>query len=80
MIVQVNKRNIQLAAEIHSISWKASDQEFCTRQFIDLHTVEHQEKYLHKGIDNGKQFYMLVKELILLVLVPLKSFLLKTYR
>ena len=62
MIIEVNDKNINMAAEIHSLTWKDSHKTFCSPEFIALHTVENQEKYLHKEIENGKRFYMLIKD------------------
>ena len=47
MIVPVNKENISLAAEIHSISWRESHRSFCKEDFINLHTTEHQQEYIY---------------------------------
>lgn len=59
MIVPVNKDNISLAAEIHSISWRESHRSFCKEDFINLHTTEHQQEYIAEKIKNGSKFYML---------------------
>lgn len=31
---------------IHSISWKESHSKFCNKEFVELHSVEHQKAYL----------------------------------
>lgn len=53
MIVPVNKENISLAAEIHSISWRESHRSFCKEDFINLHTTEHQQEYIYEITDCG---------------------------
>lgn len=60
MFELVTEKNIELAAEIHSISWKESHKSFCSEEFIQAHTVERQKKYIEKEIECGKQFYILV--------------------
>jgi len=59
MIVPVNKENISLAAEIHSLSWRESHRSFCKEDFINLHTTEHQQEYIAEKIKNGSKYYML---------------------
>ena len=46
MIIKVSEKNIQQAAEIHSISWKDSHKDFCNKESIEKHTVENQRIYL----------------------------------
>ncbi len=43
-IVPVTEENISDAARIHSISWQESHRSFCGEDFIEKHTVEHQNK------------------------------------
>ena len=62
MIIEVNENNIYDAAMIHSESWIDSHKQFCSREFIEQHTVEHQIKYLRNEIQNGKKLYMLVED------------------
>ena len=59
MIVSVNQENINIAAEIHSISWRESHRSFCREDFINLHTTEHQQKYIAEKMKKGSKFYML---------------------
>lgn len=61
MIVKVNDSNITLAAKIHSESRKQSHRSFCSNDFVQQHTVEHQEKYLCGEIQAGKEIYMLAE-------------------
>jgi GNAT superfamily N-acetyltransferase len=61
MIIEVSDDKITLAAKIHSESWKESHKSFCRIDFIEQHTVEHQEEYLRSEIKSGKKVYMLVE-------------------
>lgn len=63
MIVKVDETNIYDAAVIHSESWKDSHKDFCAFEFIEKHTVLHQEKYLKQEIQSGKDVYMLVRKI-----------------
>ncbi len=62
MIVPVDLTNIIQAAAIHSISWKESHRDFCSHDFIELHTIEHQQKYLYKKMQSGSKLYMLIED------------------
>ena len=57
----VTKENIDIAAEIHSISWKESHKTFCSEEFVQAHTKERQRQYIEKEIKCGKQFYIIDK-------------------
>lgn len=61
MIIQVSNETIEKAAEIHSISWKDSHKDFCSRDFIEKHSVEHQMTYLLNEIKFGKEIFMLLE-------------------
>ena len=62
MIICVNKQNIMDAANIHSISWKESHKDFCTPEFIEIHSPERQLKYMSDKMNNGTKFFMLIDE------------------
>ena len=62
MIIAVNDINLAQAAEIHSISWKESHRAFCSPDFIEMHSPQHQEEYLREKLANGSTLYMLVEE------------------
>ena len=57
----LTEQNIEIAAKIHSITWKESHKSFCTEKFVQAHTWERQKQYIEKEIDDGKQFYILDK-------------------
>ena len=59
MIVEVNDTNIRQAAYIHSVSWKDSHRSFCKPDFVEAHTPERQEKYLHGKTENGSKIFMI---------------------
>ncbi len=59
IIVTVTEENIFDVARIHSISWQESHRSFCSEDFIEKHTVEHQKEYISRKIENGSNFYLL---------------------
>lgn len=59
MIIKVDADLLFEAARIHSISWKESHSKFCNKEFVELHSVEHQKAYLEGEIRKGKQLFML---------------------
>lgn len=61
MIIKVSDKTIEKAAEILSISWKDSHKDFCSRDFIEKHSVEHQRIHLLNEIKLGKEVFMLVE-------------------
>lgn len=61
MLIRVSEKNIQEAAEIHSLSWKNSHKAFCSKDFIEKHNVENQIEYLRQEIEFGKEVYMLIE-------------------
>ena len=56
MIIEVDKKNIFDAARIHSISWQESHRTFCEREFVKLHTPEHQREYLLEKLKSGYRY------------------------
>ena len=61
MFVRVSEKNIQEAAEVHSLSWKDSHKAFCSKDFIKKHNIENQIGFLRKEIELGKKLYMLIE-------------------
>lgn len=55
----VTEQNIDIAATIHSISWKESHKSFCSEEFVLAHTPQRQKKYIENEITEGKRFYIL---------------------
>lgn len=62
MIIAVDNSNLFEAATIHSISWKESHSSFCSPEFVERHTPEHQQIYLSNKLTDGSKFYILVEE------------------
>lgn len=58
-IQQVGEEQIPVAAKIHALSWKESHQSFCSKEFIEIHTIEHQMQYLKSEMQKGKELYVL---------------------
>ena len=56
----VTEQNMDLAAEIHAISWQESHKSFCTAEFIRAHTPGRQREYIRQEMACGKQFFLLV--------------------
>lgn len=56
----VTKQNIEIAAEVHAISWKESHKSFCSKEFLAAHTTERQKKFIESEMECGKEFYVLV--------------------
>ena len=61
-IIEVNESNVEEAATIHSISWQKSHKAFCRSDFVALHTVERQKKYILDKMAAGSKFFMLVQK------------------
>lgn len=62
MFELVTEKNIEVAAEIHSLSWKESHRRFCSEEFVQAHTKDRQKQYIQKEMASGKIFYMLVED------------------
>lgn len=62
MFELVTDKNIDIAAEVHSISWKDNHKSFCSEEFVQAHSKERQKRYIQVEMKNGKQFYMLVDD------------------
>ena len=45
-IISVDRDSLQKAAYVHSVSWQASHRDFCSPEFIEKHTPEHQMEYI----------------------------------
>ena len=59
-IVRVGRTNVDDAAAVHSASWKDSHRAFCSPDFVEQHTPEHQKRYLLGKIASGSEVFMLV--------------------
>ena len=63
IVVPVNNENISDAAKIHSISWQESHRSFCSDNFINEHSVDHQQEYINSKMKHGSRFFMLCDEI-----------------
>ena len=61
MIVNVDLANLPQAAAVHSVSWQDSHRSFCSPDFIQLHSPEHQEEYLRRKLGQGSRIWMLTE-------------------
>lgn len=59
IVIPVTEENISDASRIHSISWQESHRSFCSGDFIQKHTVEHQKEYIKEKMKNGSKFFIL---------------------
>lgn len=62
MIIPVDESNIKEAARIHSVSWQESHRSFCDPDFIEMHSIAHQEEYIRDKMKEGSSFFMLIEE------------------
>ena len=62
MIKTVDEKNIDIAASIHSESWQESHKSFCSPEFVEKHTQEHQKEYLLEKMKNGTVVFILFDE------------------
>lgn len=62
MFIKLDETNLRTAAEIHSKAWKESHKTFCSKAFVELHTVERQTEYLRNEMRQGKDLYLLVHD------------------
>ena len=58
-VLPVDESNLEAAAEVHAVSWRASHGGICTPEFIALHTRERQLSYLRKKLRGGSRIFLL---------------------
>lgn len=61
-ITPVDETNLDAAAEIHAVTWRASHREICDADFVAAHTPERQRTYLQKKISAGSRIFLLTAE------------------
>lgn len=62
MIIEVNEgAMLAAAARIHSESWRESHRSFCSAEFIEKHSPEHQLAYLRDELEVGKRLFVLLE-------------------
>ena len=59
MFQVVTEENIEEAALIHLLSWQESHRGFCSKEFIDAHTISTQVEYIRSELQKGKSFFLL---------------------
>ena len=57
-IVSVDPSNLSDAAAVHALAWQASHRDFCSLDYIQLHTPERQAGYLKSKLDAGSRIYV----------------------
>ena len=63
VIVAVDNDNLPQAAAVHAVTWQESHRSFCTPEFVELHSPEHQQEYMAGKMNSGSRFYMLVEDI-----------------
>lgn len=61
-IAQVDESNLDAAAEVHAISWRASHREICRPEFVAAHTTARQREYLRKKLQGGSCLFLLMDD------------------
>ena len=56
MIIEADQTNLLQAAVIHSVSWQESHRAFCSPDFIELHSPDHQLEYISEKMSTGKMW------------------------
>lgn len=59
LIAAVGEENLEAAAEVHAICWRASHREICTPEFLAAHTTERQLSYLRGKLRGGSRIFLL---------------------
>ena len=62
MIIEVDEASLYQAALVHSIAWKDSHRAFCSPEFIEKHSAEHQFEYLKNKMSSGSRLFMMVED------------------
>lgn len=58
-IVPVSPGNVAEAGAVHAEAWQASHRDFCTPEFISLHTADRQTRYLLEKLQNGSRLSLM---------------------
>ena len=58
-ILPVDEQNLDAAAEVHAVSWRAAHAGFCEAAFVAEHTMERQRAYLLRKMEAGSRFFLL---------------------
>ena len=58
LITPVDAGNLESAAELHAVCWRASHAGICTPEFLAAHTTERQRDYLRKKLQGGSRIFL----------------------
>ena len=58
-ITPVSEDNLNAAAEVHAISWRASHKAVCSPAFLEAHTTARQADYLRRKLEEGSRIFLL---------------------
>ena len=58
-IVPVDAANLEAAAAVHAVSWRASHADICTPEFLAAHTTQRQQAYLRSKLQGGSRLFLL---------------------
>lgn len=61
VIVPVNGTNLDAAARVHALSWRASHRAICAASFVAQHTACRQRAYIRGKLDTGSRFWLFVQ-------------------
>ena len=59
----VDETNLDTAARVHALSWRASHAEICAPAFLSVHTEERQQEYLRKKLQGGSWIFLLTDDI-----------------
>ena len=62
LITPVDAGNLESAAELHAVCWRASHAGICTPEFLAAHTTERQRDYLRKKLQGGSRIFLLIAQ------------------
>lgn len=58
-ILLVDALSLPLAAQVHAQAWRQSHRDFCSPEFVEMHTAERQKEYLRQKQREGCRLYLL---------------------
>lgn len=61
-IVPVTEENLDAAAEIHAVGWRASHAAVCAPDFVAAHSAERQRAYLARKLEGGSRIFLLTDD------------------
>ena len=58
-ILLVDALSLPQAAQVHAQAWRQSHRDFCSPEFVEMHTAERQKEYLRQKQREGCRLYLL---------------------